>query len=416
MKIIGKYSFGIGDRFGHQGNAQLEALMKAKKDGIDISPVWNKSYREHTTVNSRPEDVRAEADEAVKAKGWKEQYLVDADHIKLENVDGFIDASDFFTIDVADYIGQPVDGQTVENFVQANEKYIGKLSIPGIDEPFLVSDEMIRKIGNTFLNAVQEAGKIYRHIAAKKGQGNFITEVSMDEVENPQSPVELFFILSGLAAENIPAQTIAPKFTGRFNKGVDYQGDINQFAREFEEDLLVLDFAVKEFGLPDNLKLSVHSGSDKFTIYPIMGDLICEHDKGIHVKTAGTTWLEEMIGLSLASMEGLNLAKEIYLKGLERKEQLCAPYATVIDIDESKLPVPGEIDRWTCANFANALRHIPNHPEYNPHFRQLIHVSYKLAAEMGDRYTDALKKYAQTIENEVMDNIYERHIKRIFQF
>jgi hypothetical protein len=416
MKTIGKYSFGIGDRFGHQGNAQLEAIMKAKKQGIDITPVWNKSYREHTTVNSRPEDVRAEANEAVKAKGWKEPFLVDADHIKRENVDGFIDASDFFTIDVADYIGKPVDETSVEKFVKANKKYMGKLTIPGIDEPFLVSDEMVRDIGNTFLNAVQEAGKIYRHIAAKKGEGNFITEVSMDEVEEPQSPVELFFILSGLAQENIPAQTIAPKFTGRFNKGVDYEGDINQFAKEFEEDLRVLDFAVKEFGLPQNLKLSVHSGSDKFSIYPIMGDLIRKHDKGIHVKTAGTTWLEEMIGLALAGIDGLNLAKEIYLKGLEKKDQLCAPYATVIDIDEKKLPTPDEMDWWTCANFADALRHIPNHPEYNPHFRQLIHVSYKVAAEMGDRYTDALKKYAQTIEHEVIENIFDRHIKRIFQF
>ena len=87
-------------------------------------------------------------------------------------------------------------------------------------------------------------------------------------------------------------QTIAPKFTGRFNKGVDYVGDLDQFAREFEEDLLVIDFAVKEFGLPKELKLSVHSGSDKFSIYPIIAEAIAKYDKGIHLNTAGTTWLE----------------------------------------------------------------------------------------------------------------------------
>jgi hypothetical protein len=96
----------------------------------------------------------------------------------------------------------------------------------------------------------------------------------MDEVDAAQSPVELFFILLMIKQYGIPAQTIAPKFTGRFNKGVDYVGDASLFRKEFEEDLLVIDFAVLTFGLPDNLKLSVHSGSDKFTIYPIMGELI----------------------------------------------------------------------------------------------------------------------------------------------
>lgn len=107
---------------------------------------------------------------------------------------------------------------------------------------------------------MQEAGKIYRHIEAAKGAGNFITEVSMDETDLPQSPVELLFILAGIADEKIPAQTIAPKFTGRFNKGVDYVGDVGQFAKEFEQDLAVISFAVKQFGMSENLKLSVHSG------------------------------------------------------------------------------------------------------------------------------------------------------------
>ena len=73
-------------------------------------------------------------------------------------------------------------------------------------------------------------------------------------------------------------------------------GDVDQFAKEFEQDVLVIDYAVKEFGLPEDLKLSVHSGSDKFTIYPVLAEIIAKYDKGIHVKTAGTTWLEEVIG------------------------------------------------------------------------------------------------------------------------
>ena len=129
----------------------------------------------------------------------------------------------------------------------------------------------------------------------------------MDEVPDPQTPVELFFILKMLASENIPVQTIAPKFSGRFNKGVDYVGDPQKFAEEFESDLMVIDFAIKEFGLPENLKMSIHSGSDKFAIYPHIGSIIKKYDKGIHLKTAGTTWLEEVIGLAESGGEALDI-------------------------------------------------------------------------------------------------------------
>jgi len=94
-----KYSFGVGDRFGHQGKAQLQAVIDAQKDGIEITPVWNKSNREHTTTGTLPGDVRAEADQAVGALAWDRAYRVDADHIGLKNVDLFIDSSDFFTLD-----------------------------------------------------------------------------------------------------------------------------------------------------------------------------------------------------------------------------------------------------------------------------------------------------------------------------
>src|SRR6202044_1502107 len=99
-----------------------------------------------------------------------------------------------------------------------------------------------------------------------KGEGKFVSEISMDETDSPQTPVELLIILAAIADEKIPIQTIAPKFAGRFNKGVDYVGDVKQFSKEFEEDLAAIAFAIQRYGLPNNLKLSVHSGSDKFSI------------------------------------------------------------------------------------------------------------------------------------------------------
>ena len=376
---IGKYSFGVGDRFAHEGVNQLKALIEAEERfGVHFVPVWNKSNREHQIVGTEPMETRREADAAVAALGYKDQYFVDADHINLTNVDRFIEASDFFTIDVADYIGKT---GTMEE---------------------------------RFLPAIKEAGKIYRHIAERKGADNFVTEVSMDEVDEAQTPEELRYILKELAAENIPVQTIAPKFTGRFNKGVDYRGDLALFEKEFEQDLLVIDEAVKAYGLPDNLKLSIHSGSDKFSIYPIMGRLIRKHDKGIHIKTAGTTWLEENIGLAVADPAALELAKKIYVNALGRMEELTVPYATVIDVDVDKLPSPEEVAKWDADTYTRTMRHNQEDPLYNPSFRQLIHVSYKIAAELGDEFLPALEKHTDVIGEQITANLCERHIKRLF--
>ena len=217
-----------------------------------------------------------------------------------------------------------------------------------------------------------------------------------------------------IAAEGIPAQTIAPKFSGRFNKGVDYVGNVMQFEKEFDEGLCVVAFAVRAFGLPATLKLSVHSGSDKFSIYPAINRLIKKHDAGLHVKTAGTTWLEEVIGLAESGGEGLAIAKEVYAQAHAHFDELTGPYATVIDIDRSLLPDPATVQACNSARYVNTLRHVQANPDYNLHFRQLIHVGFKIAAKMGTRYTDALAANQAIIARNVTANLFDRHIKPTF--
>jgi hypothetical protein len=412
--FLRKYSFGIGDRFCHQGKAQLAALIKAKQQGLDITPVWNKSHREHTIIGTKQADTRKEADDAVAASGWSEPYFVDADHIGLSNVDQFVDSSDFFTLDVADFIAKTAERKDVDSFVKKYKRYVGQLSIDGIDGTLDITEKQIRAIAGKFLLAVKQAGKIYRHIVETKVTDNFVTEVSMDETDMPQTPVEMLFILAAVADEGIPAQTIAPRFSGRFNKGVDYVGDLASFSKEFEQDLAVLAFAVKEFGLPEDLKLSIHSGSDKFSIYKPIAAALKKFDAGLHIKTAGTTWLEELIGLAMAEGDGLEIAKEVYAKALPKFDELCEPYATVIDIDQAKLPDVDEVAKWDGQRFAAALRHDQSCEQYNPNFRQLLHVGYKIAAQLGTRYTESLQKHETTIAQNVTENIYERHIKPIF--
>ena len=414
MMVLEKYSMGIGDRFGHQGKAQLNAMILAGAEGAQIVPVWNKSFREHSIIGTRPADVRTEADTAVKALGWKNPYHVDADHINLKNVETFIECSDFFTLDVAEEIGQKADPKDIDTFVKSCSRYEGTLEIPGIDKPFVIAKETITAAAAKYLFAVRQAGAIYRHLVKAKGEGRFITEVSMDETDAPQTPVEMFLILAAIAQEGIPAQTIAPKFTGRFNKGVDYVGDAAQFEKEFNEDLAVIAFAVSEFGLPANLKLSVHSGSDKFSIYEPIRKALKKFGAGLHLKTAGTTWLEELIGLAEAGGEGLEIANEVYAHALEKMEALCAPYATVIDIDPDRLPSPDQVRQWDGPTFAATLRHDQSCPDYNPHFRQLLHVGYKVAARMGSRYTDALKTFEPEIAKHVTANLLQRHIRKVF--
>jgi tagaturonate epimerase len=415
MKQIGKYSFGIGDRFGHQGKAQLKAFVAAKEQlGLDITPVWNKSNREHTTIGTQPIEVRKEADAAVAALGWTGDYFVDADHINLKNVEPFIVPSDFFTIDVADFIGKSTTAEKVGGFIAKNRAFIGRLSIPGIEETFEVTQPILERFAHNYLTAIEEAANVYKLLVQRKGEGNFVPEVSCDETDTPQSPLDLFFILKLLADSGVPAQTIAPRFSGRFNKGVDYVGDVAQFEKEFEQDLMVIDFAVKQFGLPANLKLSVHSGSDKFAIYPVIGRLLKKHDKGIHVKTAGTTWLEEIAGLAISDGEGLKLAKEVYVSAYKKMEELTAPYASVIDIKLERLPKPEVVNQWTAQQFANAIVHDQSCPEFNADLRQLVHVGYKIAALKGDVFYSALEQFEANIENQVYTNLFERHIKRMF--
>ncbi|QOY88328.1 tagaturonate epimerase family protein [Paludibaculum fermentans] len=402
---LAKYSFGMGDRFAQQGRAQLAACAKAAALGAEIIPVWNKSNREHMIVGSKPPSVRAEADAAVAALGWTKPYHVDADHINLGTVEGFLTASDFFTLDVADSIGKSAEPDAVDAFVQRHGDFGGA---------FGLTREKVHKAAVKYLFAAEDAGRIYRRIESARGAGTFVTEVSCDETDAPQTPDELLVILAALADQKIPAQTIAPKFTGRFNKGVDYVGDPAQFEREFLDDIAVIAHAVKEFGLPANLKLSVHSGSDKFSIYPAIRRAMQSTGAGVHLKTAGTTWLEELIGLAEAGGEGLAMAKLVYAEAFAHSAELCAPYAAVIDIHEASLPSPATVNEWSATDYASALRHDQGNPAFNANLRQLLHVGYKVAAKLGESYLRMVRECEESVARNVTENLFDRHIARVF--
>ncbi len=408
-----QFSIGVGDRFAHQAAAQLAACFRAKQAGVTVAPVWNKSNREHTIIHSDPAATRAAADAAVRSLGWRDPYFCDADHINTATVDRFLASCDFFTLDVADRIGQPAPAESLKAFAGRHPELIGSLELPGVDA-IAITEEFFNATATKYLAAIQAAAVTYAKIEAAKGKGSFVTEVSMDETDSPQTPAELLIILVAIADHGIPIQTIAPKFTGRFNKGVDYVGDLEQFAREFSNDIAAIAYAIRQYGLPANLKLSVHSGSDKFSIYKPIREALERSGAGVHIKTAGTTWLEELIGLAESGGAGLALAKEIYAEAYAHREELCAPYAAVIDIDPAKLPSPQAVAGWSSDQYTGALRHDQKSAAYNPGFRQLLHVAFKVAAKMGERYLGLLEANEAVIAKNVTENLYDRHIAPLF--
>jgi hypothetical protein len=411
---IAKYSMGIGDRFGRQGVAQLRAMRAAADAGVLVVPVWNKSHREHSLTGTTPDNVRATARAAVAASEWRHPYHVDADHIRRSTVDGFIESSDFFTIDVADFIGASADDHTVESFAREMAPLRGSLHLPGVERPLEVTDTVLESIGRRYALAVREAGRTYRRIAEAKGAEGFITEVSLDEADDPQSPFELFFLLGALARDGVAVQTIAPKFVGKFLKGIDYVGDVSRFEHQFDAHLAAIRRSIEVFGLPTSLKISIHTGSDKFSLYPAMRRTLRRHHAGIHLKTAGTTWLEEVIGLAQSGRRGLDLAKRIYVQARSRLDELCAPYATVVEIDRARLPDVATVRAWSADDFCGRLRHDPSCATFSPDVRQMMHVAFKVAAELGEEFTDALDAARETIGVCVTANLLERHIRPLF--
>jgi tagaturonate epimerase len=409
-----KFTIGVGDRFALQGRAQLRACALALECGVEVIPVWNKSNREHLIVGSEPGQTRQAAQAAIRDLGWTRPYFLDADHIGLKTVDRFIGPCDFFTIDVADKIGSAANPSDVREFADRHPELLMEIELSSPGPTLKTNRQAVEDVARKYLAAVREAGQIYRTVAERKGAGKFIPEISMDETDVPQTPLELLIILAAIAGEKIPIQTIAPKFSGRFNKGVDYRGNVEEFSREFAADLAVVAHAVRAYGLPDNLKLSVHTGSDKFSLYGPIHRAISASDAGVHLKTAGTTWLAELEGLALAGQDGLELAQEIYVQAYEHIDELCAPYASVIEIDPGKLPAPQAVKDWSPEQFAAALHHDLNCESYNPDLRQLLHVSFKIAAKMGTRFIDAVRQNEQLIGREVTNNLFERHIRPVF--
>ncbi len=416
MKKLSKYSIGMGDRFERSKSAQLKAVEQAWQEGIEVAPVWNKSHREHLTVNSFPVETARSVAQTIKDRNWQHDYFLDADHIRSANVTAFLPHCNFFTVDVANSIGIPATNDTVKRMME--QAYLHQLDgahhIRGVDEPLIISQNEIEKLSGKYLLAIEEVGRTWRLIREKRKADDFVLEVSMDETSSAMNSLEFTFLLFLLAQEGVPVQTIAPKFTGRFNKGVDYSGDVKAFEKQFGEFLAIIRYAVHHWKLPANLKLSIHTGSDKFRLYPVMNRCIKQYNTGLHLKTAGTTWLEEVIGMAASGGEALDFVKTIYCEALNRQEELLKPYSEVIEVDPAELPSEDTARGFDADTWVATLEHNTEKSRYNPSARQLMHCAYKLAAERQQLFWKLRLECMRQIDQLVTANLFERHIKPLF--
>jgi tagaturonate epimerase len=335
-------SAGMGDRIGIATPGHVRAMRTFQGK---IAPIYaQQSIREMTRTGRSPQQVMDDATWGVFEEGWRGGFGADADHLKTtEDIDACLAAGfTFYTFDPGQYVESNIQtlnrGKITEMFdtipveIQpASTGLIGK-TFPVSGNTVSFDEGLLRAAVLKYGIAVAHVAEMYNHLRHQAGDQHFEVEISMDETEQPTSPAEHIYIASELCRLGVKWVSFAPRFVGTFEKGVDYIGDVCAF----KDNVAVHAAIARQFG---PYKLSLHSGSDKFSIYSVF----MEETGGMaHLKTAGTSYLEAMQTIAVLNTD---LIKEIYRFALERFESDRLSYHTSAQIDRA--PKPSEIKDWT---------------------------------------------------------------------
>ena len=308
-------SFGFGDRIGLATPGHIAAVRDT-----NLAPVFaQQSIRENDRTGRTPQQVIDDAKSAVESAKWDAPWGADADHLMtVDDIQPFVDAGyTFFTVDPIKHVDNTADTNSIEEMKQKIKAFnwdeLSALYLNGNDEQTQTLSGMIGQFDTESLmratvkygKAIQLGVEMFRRLSDLKDDFDF--EMSVDETESPTTPLEHFFIANELIRNGVRLTSLAPRFIGRFEKGVDYIGDLKELDAEMAKHGAV----TAHFG---TYKYSLHSGSDKFSIYP----LIVKHwGKRLHVKTAGTSYLE---ALRVLTKHEPDLFLKIYSLGCERYE------------------------------------------------------------------------------------------------
>jgi tagaturonate epimerase len=329
-------SAGFGDRLGLATPGHVRALQKVKGN---IAPIFSQqSIREMARTKRTPDDVMCDATWGTFEAGWQGIVGADADHLKLpEHIDATAQAGfSFFTFDPGEHVDDRAETADIASIVTAFEKlpwhdletnekdfqtcYMGK-KIDLENYSLTLQNEAVIRAGVKYGKAITHIVKLYRHLASKNVSCE--VELSVDETSYPTSPIEHIIIASELKRLGVHWVSLAPRFVGSFEKGIDYMGDLNALKEDFETHAAI----ARTFG---PYKLSLHSGSDKFSVYP----LAAEATRGlVHLKTAGTSYLE---ALRVVAMKNTDLFKAIWQVSLERFE--IDRHSYHLSCDTSRIP------------------------------------------------------------------------------
>lgn len=383
-------SFGCGDRIGLATPGHIRAM-----EDVDVFPVLaQQSIREMERTGRTPEDVLNTAVWGVFKEGYKAGYAADADHLKTYEAVKRTASVGFnmFTCDPSEHVNPDADDMSVEELQSAFDsidngqrildKYEGKkftAFLPQHDYEFqgTFDRNSLQRAAIKYYDAVQFAGNMYRWVEDEV-EGEFIFEVSVDETENPTSPLEHTFIVKELIDRDVNLFSLAPRFAGNIQKGIDYIGDLDLF----EDQLKAHGAIANTYG---NYRLSLHSGSDKFTIYPYFGEYL---GHTVHIKTAGTSYLE---AIRLVAQKDPGLFRDIYRYSLDRFDKDRATYHVETDLE--KVPLPEEVDDGDLPGLLD---------EDDP--RQVLHVAYGsvlTCKEGGDfKFKGKIKKVLRENEDE----------------
>ncbi|MBI5950449.1 MAG: hypothetical protein HY865_02220 [Chloroflexi bacterium] len=379
-------SFGFGDRLGLATPGHIEALQHST---FNLKPVFaQQSIRENTRTGRNPQQVIDDAKRAVDAAKWDSAWGADADHLKtVDDFPPFVDAGyTFFTVDPGEHVDNAADTDSPEVLKQKvtalNWDELSALYLSGNSDqasPWRRGDtwgrfdaESLMRAAVKYVKAIQHVASMFKRLSEMKDAFDF--EMSVDETDAPTTPLEHFFIANELTRLGVKFTSLAPRFIGRFEKGVDYIGDVNALDVELAKHAAV----TAHFR---SYKLSLHSGSDKFSVYPLMAKHWGER---LHVKTAGTSYLE---GLRVLAVTEPNLFERIWMLGLERYPTDRATYHVSAEIEKA----PAEVSPALLDDF---------------HAREILHVTFGSALmQLGDEIRSALVKHA---------DVYNANLQRHF--
>ena len=340
-------SFGVGDRLGIAALGHIRVFER-----FDAYPILaQQSIRELNLTNRTYEDVLDAASFAVFREGFKKKWGADGDHLKTAADIKYALSLGFtmITLDCSEHINTTITEQNAPALPPGcAEKYLNKTFDIGEKQVLSFTENELKKIAATYGKAIYFAYEIYsKFIKHAKIPADF--EISIDETTAPTTPLEHFFIARELIDAGVEFATIAPRFCGEFQKGIDYIGNVSQFEKEIKVHAII----ARHF----DYKLSIHSGSDKFSVFPLIG----KETKGVfHIKTAGTNWLE---AIRVVAMENPGLYREIHKYAFEIFDQATKYY--VVKADIKKIP---NIDKMTDSQLPSLLN--------NDDCRQMIHITY----------------------------------------